>query len=167
MTDMKIRPASLTDAKQIVAIYNHYIQNSDATFEVEPIDAAEMARRMAEVIVGGYPYLVAEVDGEIVGFAYGHQYKVRAAYRYSVETTVYIKPGCEGRSIGTKLYEKLFAALNTGDFHAIIAGISLPNDASVRLHEKFGMTKVAHFREVGLKFDRWIDVGYWELVIRK
>ena len=167
MSDPRIRPATLADAAQIVDIYNHYIATSYATFEVDPIDAAEMATRIEDVLAGGYPFFICEQESEIVGYAYGHQYRPRPAYRYSAETSVYIKPGHEGKSIGTMLYEKLFAELKNGELHAIIAGISLPNDASVRLHEKFGMEKVAHFREVGRKFDRWIDVGYWEIVVHK
>jgi phosphinothricin acetyltransferase len=78
---------------------------------------------------------------------------------------VYVKRGSEGRNVGTLLYESLLDEIRKGDFHAVIGGISLPNDASVRLHEKFGFEKVAHFREVGRKFGRWIDVGYWQLLI--
>lgn len=164
---MAVRPVSLDDASQIVEIYNHYIITSYATFEVEPIDVDEMSRRVEYVLGGGYPFFVCEMGNEIVGYAYGHQYRPRHAYRHSVETTVYLKQGHDGKNIGTELYEKLFSALNTSDFHAIVAGISLPNDASVRLHERFGMEKVAHFREVGHKFDQWIDVGYWEIVLHK
>ncbi len=164
---MKIRPAVLSDSAKITEIYNHYIKTSEATFEVDPIDAAEMEMRMAGVIDGRYPFLVAQDGGEIAGYAYGHQYKARAAYKRSVEASVYIRPENARRGIGQALYESLFAELNKQNFHAVIAGISLPNEASVKLHEKFGMTKVAHFHEVGRKFDRWIDVGYWELILRK
>ena len=94
---MKIRPVELSDASQIAEIYNHYITTSVATFETEPIDAAEMAKRVGETVAAGYPFLVAEDDGQIVGYAYGHQYRAREAYRRSVEVSVYIKDGAGGK----------------------------------------------------------------------
>ena len=163
----KFAPLLPADSPQIAEIYNHYIAASHATFEVDLIDAAEMLKRVDDVFAAGYPFLVCETGGEIVGYAYGHQFRQRPAYRHSIEVSVYTKPGQEGKRIGTMLYEILFDEIKKSYFHAIIAGISLPNDASVRLHEKFGFEKVAHFREVGRKFDRWIDVGYWELIISK
>ncbi|CAN5551223.1 hypothetical protein BH10ACI2_BH10ACI2_19800 [soil metagenome] len=126
-----------------------------------------MLRRIAEIQLAGYPFLVCEDGDEIVGYAYANRYKLRWAYQHSVEVSVYFKDGFGGKGIGKLLYERLFSELKKGDFHAIIAGISLPNEASVKLHEKFGMMQVAHFREVGRKFDRWIDVGYWELILDK
>lgn len=164
---MEIRPVRPEDASQIADIYNHYIATSHATFEVEPISSGEILCRINAETDSGYPFLVCLAAGEIVGYAYGHQFRARPAYRHSVEVSVYIKPGHDGKGIGTSIYAELFTEIKRADFHAIIAGISLPNDASVRLHEKFGMEKVAHFREVGRKFDRWIDVGYWELILDK
>lgn len=155
------------DGPQVAAIYNYYIETSHVTFELEPVDTAEMEKRMLETDRGGYPFFVAEAGGEIIGYAYGRYFRPRAAYRHSIEVSVYIRNGHEGRGIGRKLYEELFPVILAGDFHAVIAGVSLPNDASVKLHEGFGFEKVAHFREVGFKFGRWIDVGYWELLIDK
>jgi phosphinothricin acetyltransferase len=162
---MQIRPAVPADGPQVAAIYNYYIETSHATFELEPVDTAEMEKRMRETDRGGYPFFVAEDEGEIVGYAYGRYFRPRAAYRHSIEVSVYIRNGHEGRGIGKKLYDELFPVIFAGDFHAVIAGVSLPNDASVKLHEGFGFEKVAHFREVGFKLGRWIDVGYWELLI--
>jgi len=167
MTFLNIRKATENDAFAVSTIYNHYIDNSHATFEVERIDANEMHRRINEIQAGGYPFLICQDEDEIVGYAYANRYKARLAYQHSVEVTVYIKDGFAGKGVGTLLYEQLFSELKNRNIHAVIAGISQPNDASVRLHEKFGMEKVAHFREVGRKFDRWIDVGYWERVIAK
>ena len=164
---MDSRAAKSSDAEQVSAIYNHYVANSTATFEVELINDFEMLRRIDEIQIAGYPFFVCEEGKEIVGYTYANRYKPRWAYQHSVEVSVYIKDGFGGSGIGTLLYESLFSELKKGDFHAIIAGISLPNDASVKLHEKFGFQKIAHFREVGRKFDRWIDVGYWELVLGK
>jgi phosphinothricin acetyltransferase len=164
---MNIRPVEPTDALQIAEIYDHYIRTSIATFETEPVGAAEMEKRIRETLAGNYPFFVAEEAGEICGYAYGHQFRARVAYRHSVEISVYIKEGQGGKGIATLLYERLFPELSAGDFHAVIAGISLPNEASVRLHEKFGMAQIAHFKEVGRKFDRWIDTGYWQKVLNK
>jgi phosphinothricin acetyltransferase len=162
---MNIRPIEATDAAQIAEIYNYYIDTSVATFENERIDAAEMEKRISETLAGNYPFFTAEENGEVTGYAYGHQFRARSAYRHSVEVSVYIKDGFNGKGIATLLYERLFPEISRRGFHTIIAGISLPNEASVKLHEKFGMVQVAHFREVGFKFGKWIDTGYWQLVI--
>jgi L-amino acid N-acyltransferase YncA len=161
---MQVRAAKDDDAIDIAYIYNYYIATSHATFEIEPIDEAEMLRRIEECWYAGYPFLVCEENDQIVGYAYGRRFRVRPAYAHSVEVSVYIRPGYTDRKIGHLLYEALLDEIKKGDFHAIIAGISLPNDASVKLHENFGFEKVAHFREVGRKFERWIDVGYWQLI---
>ncbi len=163
MNQMNIRPVKCADAEQIAKIYNFYVLNTHHTFETEPITSGEMQNRISE-IVENYPYLVAEENNEILAYAHAAQYKSRCAYGSPIEVSVYVKSGIKGKGVGTKLYEKLFEKLSKTDVHAIIAGIALPNDASVRLHEKFGFEKVAHFREVGFKFYKWIDVGYWEKV---
>ena len=164
---MNIREVTLEDAAQIAEIYNYYIETSHATFELETIDDAEMKNRIRDILEKNYPFFVGEENGEIVGCAFAHQFKARRAYRHSVEVSVYLKNGFEGKGVGSALYQKLFSEISERNFHTIIAGISLPNDASIRLHEKFGFEKVAHFKEVGFKFGRWIDVGYWELLNRK
>jgi len=164
---MDIRSAVASDSAQIAEIYNYYIENSHATFETERIDASEMLRRMEEGWTAGYPFLVYEDQDAVVGYAYGRRYRPRFAYLHSIEISVYVKHGSGKQNIGTNLYESLIAEIRQKDLHAVIGGISLPNDASVRLHEKFGFEKVAHFREVGRKFGRWIDVGYWELLLDK
>ena len=164
---MDIRPAANSDATQIAEIYNYYVENSHATFETDLIGTAEMLGRMEEGWAAGYPFFVCEDQSRIVGYAYGRRYRPRSAYLHSIEVSVYVKHGTEGQNIGTALYSHLISDIREKDFHAIMGGISLPNDASVRLHEKFGFEKVAHFREVGRKFGRWIDVGYWELLLDK
>ncbi len=161
---MNIRQANIADAVQIGEIYNFYVENSHHTFETEAVTLGEMQDRI-NTIVKKYPYFVAEEDGEILAYAYAAQYKSRRAYNLSTEISVYVKNGAKGKGLGTKLYKKLFKELSKTDVHAIIAGISLPNETSVKLHERFGMEKVAHFREVGFKFGKWIDVGYWELIL--
>ncbi len=112
------------------------------------------------------PWLVAENDsGVVVGYAYASKWKGRCAYRHSAEVTVYLAPDAAAQGVGTRLYEALFSELRDRGIHTAIGGIALPNPPSVALHEKFGMKKVAHFAEVGHKFDRWIDVGYWQVVL--
>jgi phosphinothricin acetyltransferase len=161
--DTRIRPAEPCDAAAIAVIYNHYITETTVTFEEEPVAAEEIAQRIEEVQSASLPWLVAEEGGEILGYAYATPWRTRSAYRFSVEVTVYTALGHAGRGIGSKLYGKLFPILKTRDIHSVMGGIALPNEASVALHEKFGMRKVAHFQEVGFKFARWIDVGYWQL----
>ena len=160
---MNIRNVQPDDAAQIVEIYNYYIKNTHQTFETEPLSAEEMRERISE-ISENYPYLVAEEGGEIYGYAYATQFKMRQAYEFSAEVSIYVKADAKQKGIGTLIYDRLFEDLKETDIHAIIAGISLPNDGSVRFHEKLGFTKVAHFREVGYKLGRWVDVGYWELI---
>jgi phosphinothricin acetyltransferase len=157
-----IRPATQDDAEAIVRIYNHYILNTTVTFEEEPVSPAEMAGRIAEVMGGSLPWLVLEQEGAVVGYAYATKWRTRSAYRFAVETTIYLTPGFGGRGFGTQLYQALLAQLRERGYHAAIGGITLPNPPSIALHEKVGMKKVAHFTEVGFKFGRWLDVGYWE-----
>jgi phosphinothricin acetyltransferase len=160
-----IRGATAQDAERIAEIYNHYVLNSTITFEEVPVAAAEMARRIAALPAELLPWLVAAGTNQISGFAYAQKWKSRAAYRYSAEVTVYVAPGLGNSGIGSQLYSALFAALKSLGFHAVIGGVALPNDASLRLHRRFGFEKVAHFKQVGFKFDRWIDVTYWQLIL--
>jgi L-amino acid N-acyltransferase YncA len=151
-----VRPATSADAASVAAIF---------TFEEAPVPSEEMARRMAEVFDARLPWLVAEGAGAVVGYAYATRWKARSGYRFSVEITVYLEPNCVGQGIGTRLYAALFERLQALGVHAVIGGIALPNAGSVALHEKFGLEQVAHFRETGFKFGRWIDVGYWERIL--
>ncbi|MCF7688871.1 MAG: GNAT family N-acetyltransferase, partial [Cephaloticoccus sp.] len=128
------------------------------------VDAVAMAARMAG-ITSKLPWLVCEVDGIMTGFAYASPWKGRCAYRFTVESTVYLAPDAFGRGLGTKLYSALIEAVQSLGQHSVIGGIALPNAASVALHEKLGFHKVAHFEQVGWKFNRWIDVGYWERLL--
>ena len=160
-----IRPAGTQDAAALAAIYNHYIVKTIVTFEETAISAEDMKLRLGEVAAAKLPWLVAEEGGKVTGYAYASKWKGRCAYRYSVESSVYLAPDAVSRGWGTKLYTALFAALRETSIHAVIGGISLPNAASVALHEKFGMKKVAHFSEVGYKFKQWIDVGYWQTTL--
>lgn len=158
-----IRPASPADAERICAIYNHYIATTTISFEEEPVAVADMAQRIADVGAAQLPWLVMEEGNQLIGYAYATRWRVRAAYRFAVESTVYLAPDHAGKGAGTLLYQALLAELRQRDLHLVIGGIAQPNEASVRLHERLGFQKVAHFSEVGLKFGRWVDVGYWQL----
>jgi len=159
-----VRAATAEDAASIADIYNHYVRTSTITFEEAAVPAEEMARRIVEVQGGSFPWLVALRNGKVASFAYAQKWKARAAYRYAAEVTVYVRVGLGRSGIGSRLYSALLDALKECRIHAVIGGVALPNDASLRLHEKLGFEKVAHFKQVGFKFDRWVDVTYWELV---
>lgn len=159
-----IRPCEPRDAAAICKIYNYYIRDTVVTFEESEVDAAEMAARIATV-TAQHPWLVREVGGVVVGYAYAASWKTRSAYRFAVETTVYLAAEHTGQGHGLALYQELLARLRATSVHCLIGGIALPNAASVGLHEKLGFRKIGQFSEVGWKFDRWIDVGYWELVL--
>lgn len=160
-----IRPAQPLDAESIARIYNDYILHSIATFEERTVSPQDMAERIRTVQADSLPWLVAESSGTLVGYAYASMWKTRSAYRYSVESTVYIEPASRGVGIGSRLYDALLSELRQGQVHVVIGGIALPNEASIRLHEKLGFRKVAHFEEVGFKFGQWVDVGYWQLLL--
>jgi phosphinothricin acetyltransferase len=157
-----IREAVADDANEIAAIYNHYVEHTIVTFEEDHVTAREVQRRM-QLSAGRHPWLVAEVVGTVMGYAYAAPWHPRSAYRHSVETTVYVDPGQLRRGIGTNLYGALLDELKGGDLRCALACIALPNAASVALHENFGFDKVGHMAAVGHKFDRWVDVGYWQL----
>jgi L-amino acid N-acyltransferase YncA len=158
-----IRPATSDDADAICAIYNHHVAHTVVTFEEQPVAAADMRARMTDVAAAQLPWLVLEEAGEVLGYSYAGRWKPRSAYRFTVESTIYLAEHAVGRGIGRALYGELLAELARLGVHAVLGGISLPNAASVALHEKLGFTQVAHFRELGWKFERWIDVGYWQL----
>jgi len=160
-----IRMASIKDAGDIAGIYNDYIARTVITFEEREVTASEMAQRINEVLSASLPWLVAHRSGQVTGYTYANKWKTRSAYRFSVETAVYINPDSIGEGLGSELYEALFAALRERGVHVAVAGIALPNERSIALHEKFGLRKVAHFEEVGFKFGKWIDVGYWQKVL--
>lgn len=160
-----VRSVTPSDARDIAAIYNHYIENTDVTFETEPVSPREMQHRI-ESHPPHLPWLVSEVVGTVTGFAYAAPWHKRAAYRHTVETTIYVDPGQLRRGIGTRLYGALLDELGRRDLHCAIGGIALPNAASVTLHENLGFAKVGHLKAVGFKFGRWIDVGYWELMLK-
>ena len=159
---LTFRDATPGDAERIATIYNHFIVNTVITFEETTIDAAEIEQRIHENQSNRLPWLVALQDDVVVGYAYANRWKGRCAYRFSVEITVYVDPEMPRRGIGSFLYKQLFTQLKAAGFHSVIAGISLPNDASVALHERVGLVKAGPFKEVGVKFNQRVDVAYWQ-----
>jgi phosphinothricin acetyltransferase len=159
---IRIRVASPDDAEAIAAIYAPHVTRGVASFEESAPDAGEMRARMAKV-AGDYPWLVADEDGAVLGYAYACQFRERPAYRWAVETTVYVADGAQRRGVGQLLYRALIEALRKQGFTQAIAAISLPNDASIKLHELVGFKRAGVYREVGWKQGRWVDVGLWQL----
>ncbi len=158
-----IRPVEYRDMEGLCRLYNPYVTDSVATFEEVEVSPEEMAHRVS-VVTRHFPWLVYEDQGQVLGFAYGNYWKSRSAYRHSLETTIYLAGDWLGRGVGSRLYGALVEELRgLGQAHRLLACISLPNAASVALHEKLGYRKVGHFSESGRKFERWIDVGYWQL----
>jgi L-amino acid N-acyltransferase YncA len=160
-----IRNAISSDSSMIASIYNHYIRNTIITFEEQEVSPDEISNRINNVFSESLPWIVADVSGKIIGYAYATKWKIRSAYRFSVESTVYVEPNNFRRGIGNELYECLLKLLKEAHIHTVLGGIALPNPSSIALHEKFGFQKSAHFKEVGIKFNKWIDVGYWQLSI--
>ena len=159
---IRIRLAEDRDAEAIAAIYAPHVTRGVASFEETAPDADEIRARMAK-IAGQYPWLVAEEGEAVLGYAYACQFRERSAYRWAVETTVYVADGAQRRGVGQLLYRALIDALRAQGFTQAIAAISLPNDASVKLHELVGFKRAGVYREIGWKQSRWVDVGLWQL----
>jgi L-amino acid N-acyltransferase YncA len=165
MQNLTIRSIATHDLESIAAIYNHYIRQTAISFEEVEVTIEQMAERVDAVTSSSLPWLVAEISGQVVGYAYAGKFHHRSAYRFTVEATVYLAHDMPRKGIGSKLYSELLALLKQQDIHSIIGIIALPNHASVALHEKFGFRKIGHFSEVGFKFNKWQDVGYWQVVL--
>jgi len=153
-----VRHSLDSDIEAITAIYAHHVQNGTASFEIDAPDAAEIARRRLDVIGCGLPYLTAEMEGAVVGYAYASPYRPRAAYRFTVEDSIYVHPAQVGKGIGSILLPELIAACEQTSARQMVAIIGdVNNSASVRLHERFGFTHAGVLHAVGFKFGRWVD----------
>lgn len=160
---MEIRAATEADLESINDLYNNYILTSPATFDIEPFSIERRREWFSHYsTTGRYRVFVACDEESVLGFASSSQFRPKAAYETSVETTVYCAESSGGRGIGSELYQALFAAIEDEDIHRAYAGITMPNAASVALHEKFGFKQVAYFTEQGRKFDRYWDVAWFE-----
>ncbi|GHU88920.1 N-acetyltransferase [Bacteroidia bacterium] len=161
---MEIRKVTLEDAAGISEIYNYYIENTAITFETEPVSVEEMEQRIRKLTGAGFPYYVGVIDHKIVGYYYLHEWNYRCAYSMTQEVTIYLHKDQTGKGLGSMLFDHLLQNLDRTKTHALIAGIYIPNDESVRLHEKFGFQQVSFMKEIGWKFDQWRDVGHWQLL---
>lgn len=162
---VRIRLACELDAEAVAAIYSPFVEQTAISFETIPPGRDEILRRIVETTVA-YPWLVCELDGEVVGYAYATQHRVRAAYRWSVDTSAYIGTAHRRRGIGRGLYASLFEILRAQGFFNAYAGITLPNAASVGLHEAVGFKNLGIYERVGYKLGRWHDVGWWQFVLQ-
>jgi len=158
---MDIRECAPSDCQALSEIYNHYIRNTVVTFEQVPVNAIEMEQRVG-LVQKTHTWLVGTHNNQIVGFAYAAPWHGRSAYRHTVETTIYLAPEQMGYGYGRRLYGALLESLISFDCHVAIAVIAIPNAASVKLQQALGFEYVGVLHEVGYKFDRWVDVEYWQ-----
>src|SRR6266851_5460989 len=158
MSKPVIRPAAAADVPAITAIYTHAVRHGTASFEVDPPDEAEMTHRFRALAEAGFPYLVAECDGEVRSYAYAGLYRARVAYRYTLEDSIYIAPECQGRGIGRALIDRLLSEAAMRGYRQMIAVIGDSEQvASIALHRAAGFRMVGTFEAVGFKFGRWLD----------
>jgi phosphinothricin acetyltransferase len=164
---IQVRPANRTDLPRLTEIYNYYVINTPVTFDIEPYTVERRAAWFDQfAITGRYRLLVAEIDGQVEGYAGTTRWRPKAAYDTTVETTVYSSPETVGKGIGRKLYAALFEAIAGENVNRIVGGYTLPNPASAKLHELFGFRNVGAFSEVGYKFGRYWDVQWTERPLR-
>ncbi|MFF0890593.1 GNAT family N-acetyltransferase [Streptomyces sp. NPDC003456] len=163
--EVQVRPGVEGDLEALTALYNHYVRETPITFDTTIFTPLERRPWLLSHPEDGPHRLMVATEpgtGRILGYATSSPFRAKPAYATSVETTVYVAPDAGRRGIGTLLYEALFAALSAEDLHRAYAGVALPNEASVRLHERFGFQHVGTYREVGRKFDRYWDVAWYE-----
>jgi phosphinothricin acetyltransferase len=157
--DFALRGASADDAPAVAEIYREHVAHGTASFELQPPDTAEMRTRMTTLLADGFPWIVAENAGEVVGYAYAGPYRPRRAYRYTVEDSVYLKPGAQRRGIGRALLAELIGACAARGHRQMIAVIGdSANTASIVLHARAGFVEAGRLACVGRKFDRWLDI---------
>jgi|SRR5215510_3996776 len=160
-----IRLARDVDADAVAAIYRPFVDHTAVSFETVAPDREEMERRITETLAS-YPWLVCEIGGRVAGYAYATRHRVRAAYQWSVDTSVYVDLRHQRRGIGRGLYTSLFRILAAQGFFNAFAGIALPNPASVALHESVGFEPIGIYQRVGYKLGTWHDVGWWQLCLK-
>src|SRR5215510_9430458 len=163
-SEIQIRAATKTDIAAITEIYAHHVLYGTGSFEIEPPDAEEMSRRMVDIISRGLPYFVAEDGSTLIGYAYAALYRTRNAYRFTLEDSVYVHHAHMGRGVGAALLARLIPACKEWGCRQLVAVIGdSQNTASVKVHEKLGFQHSGVLRDVGFKFDRWIDTVFMQL----
>ena len=162
-----LRAATADDLPRLDAIYSHYVANTVATFDLEPLGQEVWRERFALCEERGQPWVVAEEDGEVVAYATTTTHRAKAAYGQTVESTVYVAAGHEGHGLGSAVYGQVLREAAARGFHVAVAGVTLPNPASVALHERLGFRPVGVFHEIGHKFGAWHDVGWFQLPLQR
>lgn len=159
-----IRSYQPKDLHAIVDILNYYVKNDVCIFQMEPYPLTEIENKFKEILPT-YPIFIVEKQGTIVGFAYGARWRDKPAYAQSVETTIYIHPEYKHTGIGEPLYRQLITTLSKMNFHLLVAGMTMPNGGSEKLHIKLGFEKVGEFKDAGMKFGQWHNVGFWQKIL--
>jgi L-amino acid N-acyltransferase len=162
---MNIRPARLEDASAILEIYNDAILNTTAVYSYDPVTLENRIQWFEEKTRAAWPVFVADDAGQVIGFSSYGPFRAWPAYLHTVENSIYVHPDWRGRGVGKLLIPPLLEAARAQNLHAFIAGIDAENLSSQRLHQHFGFEKVAHFREVGFKFGRWLDLTFWQVLL--
>lgn len=157
-----IRTFRIKDTQALLDIYNYYVLNTTATFDIEPL-AFNVFEEKLLYINAEYPVIVYEENEVILGYAYGSRFRPKPAYNFVAESTVYVRHDALGKQIGTKLYTELLKLLKETNLHTVLGVLTVPNESSIKLHERFGFKQVANLKEVGFKFGKWRDVGIWQL----
>lgn len=161
-----IRNVQLSDAKTIADIYNFYIENTVITFEEKVVTQYDIEQRIEKTLAKNFPYIVYEIDNDILGYAYLDNWRSRSAYDITLETSVYLHPEATKKGLGSILYAELIKRAKDIHIHSLIGVISLPNTPSQALHKKFNFELIGNFKEAGIKFNRLIDVEFWQLILK-
>jgi L-amino acid N-acyltransferase YncA len=165
---LRVRPATDADVPSITAIYGGYVRTHLATFELDAPGHDEMAARMNAIVTAGLPYLAGEIDGQVVGYCYASPFRPRPAYHFTLETSIYVAPGQLGLGIGRRLLQQLVTACDEAGYRELIAAIGdSSNQRSIRVHRSAGYQHVGTYRNVGFKFDRWVDVVLMQRSLRE
>ena len=161
---MNIRVATLDDAQEVLEIYAPFCVATPVSFETEVPSLEEIQRRISTTL-DFFPWLICEEGGHVLGYAYASRHRERAAYRWSADVSVYVREDARGKGVGRALYTSLFAILRLQRIHNILAGITLPNPASVAVHEAMGLRRIGLYKSIGYKCGEWHDVGWWQLAL--
>ncbi|MGM5631155.1 GNAT family N-acetyltransferase [Apibacter raozihei] len=161
-----IRKVRMSDAKRIAEIYNYYIEETIITFEEEKVSEKDIVYRIEKILKKNYPYLIYEENNDVIGYAYVNNWRERSAYDITLETSLYLDHHITGKGRGNLLLEELIEESKKINVHSLIGVISLPNEPSRKIHKRFGFELVGNFRESGKKFNRLIDVEFWQLILR-
>jgi phosphinothricin acetyltransferase len=165
---VNIRKATINDAGAICNIYNYYVENTALVFETEPISEVEAKRRINDTVNSEHLLYVGEAGDKIIGFYCTYPWNNKyPAYKTTVEESIFLDKEETGKGYGTKLFEHLLKQVDKSAIHVLIASICIPNEACVRLHEKFGFKQISHMKEIGRKFEQWRDIGHWQLILEQ